>query len=264
MIQPIGHFKVWRALYTKPIWLKSTLEQQVILMTLIAMANFKENEWEWKGQKYTVKPGQFITSLESIRSNTGGNVSVQNVRTALSRFERLGFLTNESTKTGRIITIVNWEEYQATEEQATEEQANKGGNKDLTKTQQRGNKDLTPIEEGNKEIKKEGNIIMTPQEAEYISVLEKIENYPLDREKDLEYLKVLEERYPTLDLVEAIKKFSIWVIDNPFKKNANHRSQINTSFGKYKEWGVCTRRENQGERKQIKRGPLELVIRENY
>lgn len=258
MIQPIGHFKVWRALYTKPIWLKSTLEQQVILVTLIAMANFKENEWEWKGQKYVVKPGQFITSLESIRENTGGNVSVQNIRTALARFEKLGFLTNESTKTGRLITLVNWEDYQG-----TEEQPNKGNNKDLTKTQQRGNKDLTPIEEGNKEIKKEGNIIMTPEEAEYISVLEKIENYPLDREKDFEYMKVLEERYPTLDLVKAIKKFSIYVIDNPFKKNANHRSQINTSFGKYVEWGVCIKEENQ-EEKEIKRGPLKLVIRDNY
>lgn len=112
------------------------------------------------------------------------------------------------------------------------------------------------------QIKKKENIkeiVMTPYESEFISVLENIKDYPLDRNKDLEYMKVLEERYPTLDLVEAVKKFSIWVLDNPFKKNSNHRSQINTSFGKYVEWGACIKQEE-----PIKRGPLKLVIRDNY
>lgn len=152
MIQPIGYFRIWRELYTKPIWLKSTLEQQVILMTLLAMANFQPKEWEWKGEKFSVQSGQFITSLESIRVNTGGNVSIQNIRTALARFEKLEFLTNESTKTGRLITIVNWGDYQH-----IEGTPNIVANKDLTKTQQRPNKDLTPREEGNKEIREESN-----------------------------------------------------------------------------------------------------------
>lgn len=148
MVQPVGYFKVWRELYTKPIWLKSTLEQKVILMTILAMANFKEKDWEWKGEKYSVKKGQFVTSLESIRSSTGGCVSIQNVRTALVRFEKLGFLTNESTKQGRLITIANWELYQP-----LEYEPNIDDNKELTKTQQRPNKELTPREEGNKEKK---------------------------------------------------------------------------------------------------------------
>jgi len=163
MIQPIGHFRVWRALYTKPIWLNSKLEQQVILMTLMAMANFKPNEWEWKGQKYKLKEGQFITSLESIRINTGGTVSIQNIRTALKRFEKLEFLTSESTKEGRLITLVNWQDYQY-----IEGQPNKEFNKDLTKSQQRPNKDLTPIEEG-KKVKKVEKVI---KEDIYIPIIE--------------------------------------------------------------------------------------------
>ncbi|MFL0267237.1 hypothetical protein [Candidatus Clostridium radicumherbarum] len=50
------------------------------------------------------------------------------------RFEKLGFLTNKSTKTGRLITIDNWELYQV-----ELKQTNKGSNKDLTKSQQRPN-----------------------------------------------------------------------------------------------------------------------------
>ena len=151
MIQPIGHFRVWRALYTKPIWLNSTIEQQVILMTLMAMANFKPNEWEWKGQKFKLKEGQFITSANSIIKNTGGTVTRQSVRTALVRFEKLEFLTAESTKQGTLITLVNWRDYQY-----IEGQPNQRTNQSLTNDQPTGNQDLTTIEEGKKVIKKEG------------------------------------------------------------------------------------------------------------
>jgi len=145
MIQPIGHFRVWRALYTKPIWLNSTIEQQVILMTLMAMANFKPNEWEWKGQKFKLKEGQFITSANSIIKNTGGTVTRQSVRTALARFEKLEFLTAESTKQGTLITLVNWRDYQY-----IEGQPNQRTNQSLTNDQPTGNQDLTTIEEGKK------------------------------------------------------------------------------------------------------------------
>lgn len=134
------------------------------------MANFQPREWEWQGEKFSVGSGQFVTSLETIRANTGGSVSTQNVRTALKRFEKLGFLTNKSTKTGRLITLVNWEQYQY-----TGEQANKDTNKDLTKTSQRANKELTTREEDNKVISKEI----------YIAFFEEVWNlYPNKRGKD--------------------------------------------------------------------------------
>lgn len=117
-------------------------------MTLLAMSNFNHKKWEWQGNPYECQPGQFVTSLESIKENCGAGVTIQNIRTALLRFEKLEFLTNESTKTGRLITVLNWEVYQA-----NEEEANKGANKDLTNNQQTPNKQLTPREEG-KEIKK--------------------------------------------------------------------------------------------------------------
>ena len=152
MIKPIGHFRVWRELYTKPIWLNSTLEQQVILMTLMAMANWKENQWEWEGSKYDLKPGQFITSTKSIIENSGNNVTTQNVRTALKRFEKLEFLTNQSTKRGRLITLVNWQDYQY-----IEEKGNRATSRHLTESQPTPNRELTTIEEGNKERRKESN-----------------------------------------------------------------------------------------------------------
>ena len=138
MARQQGWITLYRELIKKPIWLNSTPEQKTILITLLLMANHEENEWEWKGQKFTVKPGQMITSLNSIVDKCGKGITTQNVRTALKRFEKLGFLTNESTKQNRLITIVNWGKYQS-----IEIKPNKDFNNQLTNNQQRPNNQLT-------------------------------------------------------------------------------------------------------------------------
>ena len=107
-----GWLKIWRELLSKPIWKLSSPEQAKVLITVMLLANHEENEWEWKGKKYSCKPGQLVTSLNSLADACGNGVSIKNVRTSLERFEKLGFLANESAKTGRLITIVNWEKYQ--------------------------------------------------------------------------------------------------------------------------------------------------------
>lgn len=140
-----GWIKLHRRLTEKPIWEGSTPEQKVILISLLTMANHKEKEWEWKGQKYKAEPGQFVTSLPSIVEKAGKGITIQKVRTALKRFEKFEFLTDESTKQNRLITIVNWAIYQQSENKVTDE---------LTVNQQTTNSQLT----ANKNVrKKEGN-----------------------------------------------------------------------------------------------------------
>lgn len=126
-----GWIKLHRDLMDKPIWIESTPEQKVILITLLMMASHKERKWEWQGKPYTIEPGQFITSLESIAQKSGKGISVQNVRTALKRFEKYEFLTNKSTNKNRLITIVNWGIYQA-----DDDTDNKQPHKRLTGTSQ--------------------------------------------------------------------------------------------------------------------------------
>jgi hypothetical protein len=143
-----GWIKLHRCLMYKPIWQESTPEQKVILTTLLMMANHQGKEWEWKGERYTAEPGQFITSLDSIAYKCGKGITVQNVRTALKRFEKYEFLTNESTNKNRLITIVNWGVYQG-----FDDEPNKQDNKQLTSNQQATNKQLTT----NKNVKNEKN-----------------------------------------------------------------------------------------------------------
>ena len=116
-----GWLKLHRELLNKPIWKQSTPEQKVILIALLCMVNHSENEWEWRGKPFICKPGQRITSIDSIVEVCGKGVSVKNVRTALERFEKLGFLANESSSTGRLITIENWAYYQAPDDEGGKE-----------------------------------------------------------------------------------------------------------------------------------------------
>jgi DNA replication protein DnaD len=152
LIQPVGYFKIWRELFSKPIWQNSTPEQKTILITLLAMANFREKKWEWQGKPFECQPGQFITSLDSIAKESGKGVAIKNVRTALERFEKLEFLANESTKTGRLITILNWELYQG-----DVEEGGKAPGIEQAKTGQRPGKQQAPKEEGkeDKKVKKD-------------------------------------------------------------------------------------------------------------
>jgi len=84
---------------------------------------------------------------------------------------------------------------------------------------------------------KENIIVLTPIENEILETLSMVKNYPIDREKDLDMIKRLEERYPQLDLVESIKDWATYKLDKPLKPKDNPRSQINTSCKNYVKWG---------------------------
>ena len=159
-----GWVKIYRELMYKPIWTQTTPEQKVILITILLKANYEENTWPHRGKLYNCKPGQFITSLESLAAECGKGVTIQNIRTAIKLFENLGFLTNQSTKSGRLITVVNWGKYQLEDDEPTDK---------LTKSQQRANKEPTNSLTTNKEIKndkneKKGSIALRPEHKEII------------------------------------------------------------------------------------------------
>lgn len=153
-----GWIKLHRELLDKSIWTCSTSAQKVILITLLMMANHDGREWEFKGKRIKLQPGQFITSLPAIAKLAGDGVSVQNIRTALKRFAEYEFLTDESTGQGRLITICNWDLYQR-----GVEEANSQTNRQLTDSQQTANRQLT----ANKNNKNDNNIIATSTARAY-------------------------------------------------------------------------------------------------
>jgi len=130
----LGWIRFHPGLFGKPIRTAAMLEQKVILITLLMMANQGEKQREWKGQIFTVRPGHFDISLPSSFKNAEKNSSDQKIRMALIRFVKYEFLTDESTPHNRRITIINWRVYQGLDEIATVT---------LTDEQQMANRQLT-------------------------------------------------------------------------------------------------------------------------
>jgi len=147
-----GYIKIWRKTLESDMYKSLTSTQRDIFIALLLLANHKPKTWEWKGETYACQQGQFITSLESIKKLCSKKVTVRNTRTALNKFTRWQFLTNESTKTGRLITILNWDTYQGTENKTDKET-----DKAPTKHRQTGDKQVT-TNKNDKNVKKEDNI----------------------------------------------------------------------------------------------------------
>jgi DNA-binding transcriptional regulator YhcF (GntR family) len=204
MADRTGYIKIYRELLDKPIWTKSTPVQKVILITILSMANHRETEWEWMGKKFKVAPGQFITSLESIAEKAG--VTIKNVRTALEKFEKYEFLANESTKTGRLITITNWQLYQ-TDEKTT----GKAIGKQVAKTRQTGGKEVATNKNDKNEIMKE-----------------EIKNIPPDKIQYAEFVTLKESEYNTL-----IDKHGKDNTDKMIAKLDNYKGQSKKNQKKY-------------------------------
>lgn len=156
-----GWIKLYRELLEKPIWLLSTPGQRSVLITILILANHAGKKWEWNGEPFEVQPGQFITSLPSLATKSGKGTTIQMVRGALQRFTKLQFITDQTTGSGRLITIVNWGKYQG-EEFSTTDQATGG--------QQSNNRPTTP-NKNVKNVKKKTLSSSTVPVAEIIEYL---------------------------------------------------------------------------------------------
>lgn len=207
-----GYFKLYRELLNKPIWLNSSNEQRVILITLLAMANWKKTEWDYYGEKIKLNPGQFIASAPAIKERCNSSeITIMKIRTALERFEKLDFLTvsltGKSTKSGKLITIVNWRLYQSNEEEDNR-QNNRQNNKEITDRQPTDNRHIKEEGKEYKELKEKG--------------FERFwELYPSKRKKPVARIAWMnmrvhsEEQYALINAaVERYKKTNQWQEEN--------------------------------------------------
>jgi hypothetical protein len=164
-----GWIKLYRKLQDSSIYKNLNSKQRDVLIQCLLMANHQPNKWEWNGEIKECKAGQFITSLSSLKEKCAEDVSIQNIRTALEKLEKWNFIEDQSTRNGRLITVVNWSKYQSgtnkggsrgdrSYPQKTNKATNKGNNtktkgkskggnkatnKAVTKHQQSGNKAVT-------------------------------------------------------------------------------------------------------------------------
>ena len=136
-----GWLKLHRKITDSNMYKSLNAAQRDVMMQCLILANHEPNKWEWKGQIFTCQPGQFITSLESLKARCANDVTTKMVRTALIKLEKWDFLANDGARTGRVITVMNWHTYQVDQEAEGKPSGRIGANSGQTAGKQRATKE---------------------------------------------------------------------------------------------------------------------------
>ena len=202
-----------------------------------------------------LKRGQLITSIPQIQKAMSYRVgyrkempTYRQIRNVLDWLRNphegrtnvnsnVNMIVTTNVTHGMLITIVNYGLYQdpknyERQHECHDEKLTKGAR--MSRQGHDNNKN-----DKNVKNDKEDLIYLTAEEGRFLETLAAIKNYPTDRARDYELYRTMAERYPELDLVAAIEQWATYKLDKPLAENANPRSQINTAFKKYLEWGKC-------------------------
>lgn len=146
---------------------------KAVFIHCLLKANWKEGRF--RGE--VVPRGSFITSLQSLSDEL--NISVRSVRTALDHLISTGELTSKTYPNWRMITVIKYNEYQATDKLADNQ---------LTSNRQATDKQLTTIEEyKNNKNKKNNKSVFKKPSLEEIREYIREKNYNVDAERFYNY-----------------------------------------------------------------------------
>jgi DNA-binding transcriptional regulator YhcF (GntR family) len=223
-----GWISLHRKIQKHWLWDDKPFSKGQAWIDIIMMVNHEDGKAYFRDSVYEVKRGQRITSELQLAERWGW--SRNKVRNFLNTLEKEQMLKVKKDKRKTVLEVVNYNAYQDNKTtkgttESTSVRTTEGQQKDINNNDNNENKEINNI------------IIINPEEAQFLKVLETIQNYPLDRKKDLDMYKRLKERYPELDLIESIKDWAMYKQDKPLKAKDNPRSQINTSFKNYVKWG---------------------------
>lgn len=113
-----GWIKLHRQLLANPVFKNDKLFR--VFIYLLLSAQHTEGDLLIGDAVVHLEVGQWATGRHAIARDTG--LTEQNVRTALSKLEKLGMLTIKPTTKYSIFSITNWSKYQQDNQQVTNSQ----------------------------------------------------------------------------------------------------------------------------------------------
>lgn len=110
-----GFIKVYRTILENPVVCKDS-DHLAVWIYLLLNATHKNLFAMFNGKKITLKPGQLITGRQPIVKVF--NLSDSKVQRILKTFESEQQIEQQTCGKGRLITLLNWNEYQHSEQQS--------------------------------------------------------------------------------------------------------------------------------------------------
>ena len=172
---------------------------------------FKANWRPCKWHGVDIEAGQFITSLQTLASETG--LSVRQIRTALEHLISTGEVTSKSHSKYRIITVNNWDRYQVLDKQS---------DKQPTSKRQASDKQATTAEESNKEINKNNIKRFVKPTVEEVKTYCQEKGYNIDADRFVNFYESkgwLVGKTPMKDWKAAVRTWVRSEEKKPEKKN---------------------------------------------
>jgi len=114
----------------------------VNVMRLFLHCILKANHKDKKHKGTLVLRGSFLTGFDVLSKQTG--ISVQSIRTSVSKLESTNDLTRQSTSKGTVLTVINYNKYQDDDREVTNQLTS-----EPTNQQQTSNKPSTSNNKGN-------------------------------------------------------------------------------------------------------------------
>lgn len=117
-----GYIKIYRKILDNPIVCKDA-DHFAVWMYLLLKATHKEMPALFKGEKIILKSGQLITGRKSISEQL--KISESKIFRIINCFKIEQQIKQQTSNKNSLITILNWEEYQQSEQQNKQQVNNK-------------------------------------------------------------------------------------------------------------------------------------------
>jgi len=174
-----GWVKLYRQSLDNPIICKDS-DHFAVWNYLLLKATHTEIDVVFNGSKITLQKGQLITGRRVIAEKF--NISESKVQRVLKSLKIEQQIEQQTTPRNRLISILNWDKYQDSEQQI-EQQVN---NKRTTSEQQvNTNKNVKNVE-NEKNVKKEVKVFVTPTSQEVKDYCKERDN-AVDSEKFVDF-----------------------------------------------------------------------------
>lgn len=180
-----GFFKVYRKLFDHEIG-KDPLAV-ALWVKLVSMASYEDKDVLWDGKAFSIKRGQLITSIKGLAKWLG--VSQGRAKRYLNGYQNVRQIEIKTTNKYTIVTIRNYDKYQANGEQNENRMRT---NREQTET----TKEYKEIKEYKKKefYKKENEIISDPDFQRLLSLKGSLGDAEVRMKSGIEV--ALEHRYP--------------------------------------------------------------------
>ena len=125
-----GWIKLHRKFLDNPMSKKPKLT--LLWITLLLLANHKDKKFMWNGETIIIKEGQILTGRKQLSEQTG--IPETTIERALNQFEKSGQqIEQQKTTKYRLITIINWKEYQKSDRKVDNKRTTNGQQTDTNK-----------------------------------------------------------------------------------------------------------------------------------